>query len=115
MLLLINLQCAISQHVETISRAAAQYAWTAHHTAAQSATAGNLYWIQCLYRRALGTLSIAGKAEFDEHSMMTARVGIGATYAADDATGRVFGGPGHVSPIPGDQGHLRSSERRPAY
>ena len=82
---------------------------------AQSATAGTLYSIHGLIRSAPATLSIAGKAEFDGHSMRTVRVGIGATYAAEDATGRVFDGAGHVFPIPGAQRNLRSSEKRTAY
>ena len=44
------------------------------------------------HRRALGILPIEGRVEFDAHSTREVRVGIGANYAAEVATGRVFGG-----------------------
>ena len=65
-------------------------------------------------------MSIEGQVEFDEHSMRTVRVGIGAKYAAEDGTGRIFDGPGHVcyihgSHVCGGVGAPSITESRTAY
>ena len=62
---------------------------------------GGIASYTCPTRTARASMSIEGQAEFDEHSMRTVRVGIGAKYAAEDGTGRTFDGPGHVFYIHG--------------
>ena len=113
MLLLIHMQCGNTQQVETISRGRRSTTCRPIRQWRRALRMGTCIGYRGLYRRDLGTLSIAGKAEFDEQSMRTARVGIGATYAAAEATGRVFGGTGHVFRIPGAHRDLRSTEKHP--